>query len=195
MQMVKIMYSILIPVFASLVVFHQGSSEGKLPLSSLVPACEMHKRWIGDMQMLPSGAWLICGGKEVLLTHPLNLLGLVEIRTPGQALEFVRFFTSAQSYSLFPYVGMVEILPGEEGAYVLEEQTFTKHFRYPDVRAHPSDSEPKRFYITRTVLRPDSKVVEITEGVEPSGFYTLISQKVLIEDSSTLGLFYIGNQD
>ena len=43
------------------------------------------------------------------MTHPLNLLGKVNIETPAQALEFVRFFSSGQSCEMFDLEGLLDI--------------------------------------------------------------------------------------
>ena len=82
-------------------VLHAATEEEILNLTSLESTCALVKREVGYFHALPFGAWLRCGETEMLMVVPLNLLDHVTIRNQKQALEFVRFFSSFETYLLF----------------------------------------------------------------------------------------------
>jgi hypothetical protein len=79
-------------------------------LSSLSD-CALQRRWIGVWQHHAEGVMLRSGEHSFFVTRPDNLLGHVHIETPEQALEYVRFFSSADNYMLYDLNGMVEVVP------------------------------------------------------------------------------------
>ncbi len=54
-------------------------------------------------------AVLDTGGKLRALSWPSDLMGLVDIKTPEEALEFVRLFSSGENWYLTPRFGYMEI--------------------------------------------------------------------------------------
>ena len=168
-----------------------GEERPRIPLQSLKDGC-----WI---ESAPTpighyfGAWLRCGPERVLLTHQLNLLGLVKIETSEQALEFLRFFTARDSYRLFPAIKNMEIVPGPETERgVLEEQQFRKICTPAAVKEFPRTNDGKRvFEATRSVLFLDDKnIYEVTEVLHEDGLYVLTKKRLLFKDVSKLGLLY-----
>ncbi len=179
----------------------------ELTLSSLKDDCKVKNNWLGAIPDRPWGAWLNCGTTSILMTHPLNLLGKVDIQTPDQALEYVRFFTSANSFSFFRLNGMVEILPGatnEESEFnTMETDEFKKHFQEASVkdispgnlRFLPGDDEEsvrqgKEYIVTRIVIFPDNRVYRIVETVLQDGWYNIVSKNLLFKDARKVGLDY-----
>lgn len=186
-----------------------GGEPGEvLPLSSLQPSCRIWKRWVGSAMLLPWGAWLECGETGVLLTHPWNLLGNVDIRTPEQALEYVRFFSSKDSYQLFQLEGLVEIRretsEKDWGQDIIARTGLKDRFHPPQVReitetttcvdrlGKEKPCERKVFFIKRIVLLYDQNIYEIEEAVRQDGFYSVPSRHLLIKDVERFGFLHQG---
>src|ERR1051325_8390421 len=116
---------------AALRVQGQGADRKVLSLSSLTD-CSMNARWVGLWQKRPEGGMLHCGSSDFLVLTPTNLFGHVRVQTPEQALEYVRFFSSAEHYNYFDLGGMVEIIPASkpaadnDGFNVVSPEVFSK---------------------------------------------------------------------
>jgi len=177
-------------------VVHARSSEGEqlLPLSSLKPDCVLKKRWIGLYPSSLWGVWLECGSAAFLVKHPGNLVNHVELKTPDEVLEYVRFFSSFPACEYFDLDSMVEVLPkhdkSELGLFGLYEPVFLKHFRpasVKDISNNAIDNEGgaccrgRTFYVTRTVLMSDGTIYEVEEVVWDDGFYRIQSKKALMK--------------
>jgi hypothetical protein len=186
-----------------------GPTERVIPLGSLEPGCRMEKRWVGAIPALPWGIFLKCGSTSVLVTHPLNLLEHVKIQSPESALEYVRFFSNADTYDLFQLGGMVEVVPsrgpGEKRFNELDEAIFVKRLQPTVAKALPSLTAPgstqeegccrgRQFEVRRVVLLPDGSVCGIVEIVFEDGFYSIASRETLIKDGGTIGLQYFWSQ-
>ena len=76
-----------------------------MQLSSL-ESCKLERRWIGRWQQYSYGVMLRCSDSQFFGTQPANLLGHVKIKTPDQALEYFRFFSSDDNYNLFAFVSV-----------------------------------------------------------------------------------------
>lgn len=172
-------------------------------LSSVKPNCHLEKSWFGIVQVLPEAVWLECSGVRFLVTAPNNLVSHVTIHTPAQALEYVRFFTSSNSYRYFDLGGMVELFPGkvtdESDFNIVESNTFYKHFKEATVQEIPPENTSKQskhgkyFRISRVVVCLDQKIYTVEEFVTETGFYNISSRKIVLEDASELGIFHFGN--
>jgi hypothetical protein len=180
-----------------------------MPLGSLNAGCRLEKRWVGAVPELPWGVFLECGSTSVLVTHPLNMLHHVHIQTPGQALEFVRFFSNADSYDLFQLGGIVEIVPPkdpEERRFnELDAVIFATHFETAAARSLPPSGPAgaareggccrgRQFEVRRAMLLPDQSVREIVEIVFEDGFYSVASRDLLVKDAGAIGLLYFWPQ-
>jgi hypothetical protein len=171
-------------------------------LSSLKPACSLVKRWVGAVPALPEGLWIACGSEAVLVVHPLNLLGHVDIASPEQALEFLRLFSSEETYSLFPCVSAVEVRSSSESERDFNElspEVFAKHFRPASARqiggTRPSPEGGgccggRQYEVRRTLLFPDGTVRERVEVVFQDGYTSKASEKIVIKRGSIIGLQY-----
>ena len=144
----------------------------------------------------------------MLVTHPLNLIGKVTIRTSDQALEFLRLFSSGDTYAMFNLEGMLEIRPetAEEdwGQNVLKTIKLGRDYKEPSVEGHTQrvpclgeepdggECDSKVFSIKRLVVLYDQNVYEITESVREDGFYTEVARTVVVEDIERFGLMHQG---
>jgi hypothetical protein len=166
-----------------------------ISLSSLRAGCAIETRWFGLWPRLPEGAMLRCGTSEFLLLSPSNLLGHVSISSPEAALEFVRLFTSPDTYRLFELGGMVELVPGEvredSGFNVVDPKIFAKRLKAATIRQIKSN--PAEFEVKRTVVLLDQKVYETTEVVTEQGLYTLLSKRKLIDNAQKIGVLHFGD--
>jgi hypothetical protein len=173
-----------------------SANSTKVPLESLKPGCRIEVRPTGGGHAASVGAWLLCNQEErgLLLTHPLNLVGHVEIATSAQALEHVRLFSSNVWHSLFPELKIVEVLPGEsDGIYILQAAKFQKCCREATVSELQGADRKKRFQINRTAVSlQDINLYEITETLSESGYYEMVSQRLLFKDATKLGLMIAG---
>jgi hypothetical protein len=173
--------------------FRSSLAQAALHLGALREGCAVEKRLTGLGNTI--GAWLRCDEQSVLLTHPLNLVGHVNIQSEEEALEFVRLFSSRDTYFLFPYFGRVEVLPSKEtGAYALEEQKFREIAKLPEVkRVGLSNGHQASFQIKRAVvLLSDVSLYETTEIVHENGLWECISNRLLYKDVSQLGIISLG---
>lgn len=177
-------------------------------LASLRSECSLGKEWVGSVYQLPWGAWLECGGESMLVTHPLNLLGKVNIRTPDQALEFVRLFSSGETYAMFDLEGMLEIRPEtakeDWGQNVMKMFKLDKGYEKPSVEVHTQkvpclgeeargeECSSKVFSIKRLVVFYDQNIYQITESLREDGFYLEVDRKIVVEDIERFGLMHQG---
>lgn len=182
------------------------SSPEHLSLSSLRPACRLERQWIGSVFDLPWGVWLRCDeGEPTLVTHPRNLLGKVQIESTDQALEFVRFFTSPYRHEMFDLDGSLEITASEDdwGQNILKLLPLKEKFHAPRVTSRSgqglcvgpagdvSPCDRTEYSIERIVVQYDNNVYEVLETVTEDGFYTLCSQRLILEDLSQFGLLHL----
>jgi hypothetical protein len=141
----------------------------------------------------PWAAWLECGSLRFRITHPGNLDGFVKITSRLQALEFVRFFSSPETYMLFELGGMVEILPGE----ITEDADFNiaDREKFEECCGEPKVTEiagsAREYVVERFVVQLDGFVYAITETVQSSGDYSVVMQKRVCE-ASVLGIVHLG---
>jgi hypothetical protein len=170
------------------------SQKERLSLSVLNAGCSLRTTWTGTNEAV----LLQCRREEFLITTPSNLFGHVAIRTPARALEFVRFFSSPESYRWFELDAMVELLPGNVTAQsdfnVVDEVTFTKfgltHYSARDVTA--AGDKDRVFEVRRTVVM-DQRVFEIAEAVTARGYYRVISKRQLIDNAAKIGVLHLGD--
>ena len=156
--------------------------------SALVPGCTV--RFRSTLRVDEIRAWLDCGCGPVLITHPMNLLDRVRIKTPEQALSFVRLFSSRETFRYFSESNRVEVLPGEEdGPFVLDRKKFSRVATPLKVEAHRGMGGRMFFRVTRTTVSLDDLALEeIVETVDEDGYYKLVSSRVLAEDATQLGM-------
>lgn len=159
--------------------------------SALVAGCRIAFASTGRVDDIR--AWLDCGCGRMLMLHPMNLLSRVKIGTAGQALSFVRLFTSRDTYRYFPGPNRVEIVPGpEDGPFVLEAGKFHTLAAPLKVEQDVHRFGRVTFRITRTTVCLTSLALEeIVELVQEDGYYTLVSTRVLAEDATKLGIRFI----
>lgn len=181
-----------------LAVLIQGAdtTSASVRLDSLRPGCKIEVRPTGGGHAVSVGAWLLCGqdARGLLLAHPQNLLGQVQVVTGSQALDYVRLFSSSRWHTLFPEVKIVEVVSGDsDGIYVLEATKFRKHGREPSVTELRAADGKKLFQITRTAVSlEDLHLYEVVETVSETGYYELVSKRLLFKNATKLGMLIAG---
>ena len=174
-----------------------GSAAPDLPpLSSLVPGCTLERAPLGPLVPVgrQDGIWLTCQQVRMLVVHPDNLLGKVDIKTPEQALEFVRFFSSIVTFPVLHGRGCVEIM-GESSDglfYRLDPAVFKRRFLAPVSEATGSE-KAKDFTISRVVVCADQGVYQLEEQLAPDGMSFETSRKRLLKSAGSLGIVHVSN--
>lgn len=174
----------------------------ELPLSSLRASCSIWKRYFGLVPTMTWAPWLQCGDVAVVIRHPRNLIGLVSIESPEQALELVRFFSSRQSYDLFDLGGAVEIAPESEYGGDNLAKSLGLEISAPTVQAREVQGiclrEPAvaticpsiEYAIRRTVLKYDQNVYRVFETVSKIGLYSVLQEELVLEDVTRFGILH-----
>jgi hypothetical protein len=177
-----------------------------LYLSSLRAGCLLEKRWIGFVMSHPWGAWIQCGGEPVLLESPRGLLGKVAITSKDRALEFLRFFSSSDSYDMFSQDGMCEVSADSNSE--AWEATIREHlgrrFERPSITenvaqslCHEADGSAlpcsmRQYHVSRVVVMYDQSVYRVQETVWQDGCYVLEARHRLLRDVRRFGVFHLG---
>jgi hypothetical protein len=158
-------------------------------VTSLQPGCRLEFRKGTRPDPL---LWLACGDCSFVLVGRASLEGQVKIRTAEQALEFVRLFTSAQTWYLGTEL-MVEVTPGPRPIrpwFVVSEAEFTKCCLAPKVEVSGYSDENPWFDIQRTIVDyRDYAVYALTETVGPDGRLGTGEKRLLNRDGRRLGRF------
>jgi hypothetical protein len=157
------------------------------PLSSLQKDCRLERRLLPFGNLI--GVWSRCADDLVLLVHPLNLLGHVSITSKSQALEFLRLFSSRDTYSHFWIFGEVEVEAGNErDRFVLEQLAFRQLCQ--PVKVDEYSMNGRKGYAVRrpVVLLGDRGLYELTEFVSEYGGYQVIGKRLLVADAQDLGI-------
>jgi hypothetical protein len=166
----------------------------RLELRTLSKECRLERSWFGVVQSAPHAVWLVCGGQRFFVTGPNSLVSHVRLSTPGDALEFVRFFTSADR-GVRPG-GMIEIVPGGDDdprLGTVPKKQFDEHFSAASVEdlGRSKISKLRSFAARRPVFLPSGEAAEVLEIVREDGYYEIESQTTILKDASPLGLIYL----
>ena len=134
--------------------------------------------------------WLVCPtGKFRILGRP-NLEKQVAIKTPAQALEFVRLFSTADTWYLSTVDQMVEVTPTlspEPCEFAVSRIVFLR-FCVPPT-ALPTSSGPAAFVVKRSVVKREHRAFVIVEAVARDGTVTLSELTPINVDAHSLGGF------
>jgi len=176
-----------------------------LTLPPLRKECKLERQWVGAVFQLPWGAWLSCNnGEAMLITGPLNLLGKVHIDSSGDALAFVRFFSSPGNYEMFDLDGMVEVTTADDfwGLNLVQETGLEDRFHAPTVSGRSVEGfcydkngvfrecTQTEYTIHRFVALYDDNIYKVQETVTEDGFYTLCSKELVVKDLSRFGIMH-----
>lgn len=166
-----------------------GDTDVVLSVPILKEGRTLVSRWMG-LYGMPDAIWLQIGGCQVFVADPKNLLDHVDIRTSEDALSFVRLFSGEDSRPYLRPDGLVEVpIPAASKRPKVFKQAAVRE-RAARGAARDCLSCGKQFEITRVMVSPDLKALEVTELVTERGYYALISSEVLVKDASKVGLFY-----
>jgi hypothetical protein len=176
----------------------------ELTLTSLRPECHIQQQAADAAFHFPWSAWLMCDeGEAHLITHPLNLLGKVEIRSEGQALEFLRFFSSPQNHRMFSLGGLFELNTSADywGQDLVEVLGLGDRFHSPTITSaevegfcHDAGGIPTPCMLTdytieRFIISGDA-VYQVREQVTDQGLYRLSDMKLVLNDLGQFGPLY-----
>jgi hypothetical protein len=168
-------------------------AETHVPLSALMPDCSLSRDAIAEHVPVgrPDALWLTCSGVKFVVVHPDNLVGKVDIRSPNQAVQFVRLFTSLPTFASVRLGGCVELADTGDPSlfYVVEPRTFNRYLKNAQVEQQGQQAtKDLSFIIKRPVVCPDQKVYVWEEQVESDGLYFQLSQKVVLKSARNLGI-------
>jgi hypothetical protein len=160
-------------------------------LESLRSGCRLEQPKKGNPDRL---LWLSCANCRFILLGRTSLQGQVKIRTPEQALEFVRLFTTASTWYLGRLERMVEVTQGAKAdppSFVVPQAQFAKCCVATTVReAEESSPQYRWFVVQRTIVEEGSyNVYAITEIVGEDGRITTTERKLLGSGGRQLGVF------
>lgn len=172
-----------------------------IPLSTLTSECRIARSPVNRFGASQTAAVIDCGCYPHVITSPVSLEGLVDIRTGDNALEFVRVFSSIHTFDLFEMGGVVEIAGfgesnyTEDGRFLIDDEfkpTFGRQFRPPTVIEETQFGE-KRFRIQRVVAGTDGKVYELDEYVSQAGVYRVLKRRLLLSAAAKIGILHFGD--
>jgi len=156
--------------------------ERPVPLSSLIDGWQLYEGE-GELTGVPREAFArlfaVRGDEEHILYRTTSLAGYVRIRTPEQALEMVRLFSSVETGYLFEDFGEVEIrmAAGEpELGEITEEEYRRLGIAAPTVTRHGS-----WFVITRCLADEHHQAWRVRELVHEDGSYRLTDRVLVAE--------------
>lgn len=180
-----------------------GSGGAPITLSSLNRGCHLSAEWVGLIQLVPEVLLAECQGVAFVVRVPNNLMGHVTIDSEQKALEYVRFFSSAEAYRYFELDGMVEVFVGdsEQGFNYIPQSVFTGHLRPAKVSATLAPAtgcDPKiecmtTFEIERPVFLLDGRVAIVHELVLENGLYAITLMETMSEREEDLGILHFGD--
>jgi hypothetical protein len=161
------------------------SSSGVRQPSYLLPGCRLERTAGEEWNRL----WLNCGRGPHLLSEPSSLAWHVEVRTPEQALELVRLFTSYDGCERLPQAGWIEVVPGEKDGWLrLDAETFARVC--PQASAiQVTDGAKKWFSVASCLMRPQGgDLYRVVHIVHQNGdTYTGTETVVLASASRRVG--------
>lgn len=181
--------SVIVILFVAAATATAGSPIEPPKVSFLSDGCRLElRRGNNPRPML----WLACRGCSFVLIGRASLEGQVKIRTPEQALEFVRLFTTPETWYLGPE-RMVEVRAGREpnpNAFMVPNAEFARCCVPPKVQVSGHTAGGSWFDVQRTVVdEKDDSVYAITETVGPDGRLTQGERRLLTKDGRRLGRF------
>jgi len=162
------------------------ASAETLKLSSLKPGCRLELEQ--DENVAHPLVWLTCPtGRFHILGRP-NLEKQVSIRTPSQAMELVRLFSTADTWYLSSLDEMVEVTPGDTGEHCAFQVPRTEFLRccVPATAVHSANGT---FLVRRTVVMRDYKAYAISQDVDADGTVRLHELTPLSIQGRALGGF------
>ena len=140
------------------------------------------------------GLFVHCGNTDFRIYHPKNLQGLTEISNSEEALRFVRFFTSRQTFFLVGLGGDVEVLPAGQSADLCCYSAQKPHagLAAAEIQRLENPVEGKVFVIRRNVVGLDQAIYQVRERVTEFGNYDQTRRDLILRDASKLGIVHIG---
>jgi hypothetical protein len=166
------------------------------PLSALTSKCKLVIAPLGERVPIgqSTGIWLTCNAERFLVVRPENLLSKVDVRTPLQALEFVRFFSARATFGPLQAGGCVEVTDDRRLSflYQVEPPVFRKYLKPATVETQGSETRGDlQFVVTRPLVCPDQRVYEISEQLHPNGLYFMFGKELKLKHAKTIGVVHL----
>jgi hypothetical protein len=183
---------------ALLLASSKPAPQASLALSSLSSECALELFNTPSDPVRYEAIFLVCGREKTLIVSPENLYGKVKIKSPAQALEYVRWFTNPRTYRYFDLAGMVELVEGTSGPAaafnVVAKDVFASQLVKPRALETTTwEGKKREFIVQRTVVFLDQSVCEVTEQVGVEGGYYLANKRVILSDATKIGVVHLGD--
>jgi hypothetical protein len=157
--------------------------EGAPRVSFLEDHCRLEVTAGADWNRL----WLNCGAGPHLLSEPSSLTWHARIRSPEQALELVRLFSSTpQACDRLPRARWIEIRRSERTGWLALEKA-----RYDTLCPAPSSAEQtgsggriRWFLVTRCLLaQEDGNLYRVEQQVKENGDTATVRETLVLADA------------
>lgn len=180
----------LLVVISAAPALHAQGLGAPPPLSSLPNGCRLK---LSDSEGGHPILWLHCTACRFALLGLASLEGQVVVRTPEQALEFLRLFSSPNTWYLSSLEQMVEVTVGAKAdrpRFLVPVQQFAKCCVPATATVKVSPPGVRQFTVRRTIVERDFHVYAIEQIVEENGRVQLTEKTLLNQDGRLLGAFW-----
>jgi len=142
---------------------------------------------------LPIEAFLklvaVKGYEQKILRTTTSLKGYVQIKSPNDALSFVRLFTDLDTHYLFEDSEYIEVRPANKktswGELPVQE------FRKLGLKEPSVMKDGEHFVVVRYVVDADRNIFQIQERISPSGDYQITKMILVAKDADILFPMYM----
>jgi len=185
MTMVSVWFAtVVLTVFTILADEYRPVRDGAPSVSFLTPGCHLEMSVEGaHWQRL----WVNCGSGPHLLSEPSSLTWHVRIRTPEQALELVRLFTSSKACHMVPIPRWVEVTASDDDRdhwLALERRTYDVVCPQSTAKEMVRSDPAKRFDVTRCLVsEDDGNLYSVTERVSENGATETVRKVIVLHDA------------
>jgi hypothetical protein len=168
-----------------------------LPTPSFLPNVKLKSPCTLSIEAInreENGLFASCERSRFRVYHPKSMYGLVVLQDEGEALQFVRLFSSRYTASMVGLDGAIEVRPRDEqagiGFYYLSAKLFTQRFKRAAVSSYDSGIDGRTFLVQRLIIRPDQRLYWRKERVSRDGNYDLVDEVLVERDASKFGINY-----
>lgn len=163
-------------------------------ISSLLPECSIEEIGEFSTPCFPKPKFLKLINKktkkEIIINGPNDLKGCINIKTPEEALDYLRFFSSFNTAGFFDEV-KYEVYKGNKCFYCLKDKIWSKfHLHEPLIVSVHSGYEITRYVVKKIKESEDDKeqLFKIIEFVSKEGEVKLIKEERINANEDDLEL-------
>jgi hypothetical protein len=117
------------------------------------------------------------GEEKVLLPQVSDLQGRVRLRTPEQALEFLRLFSAINTHYLFPDYSYLE--PQEDGEEPSPGEYAPAYAAHANLARPVARQQDGDFIVERNLLDRQNRLLRSRELVDPDGHYAMENTQII----------------